>query len=319
MAALAGAIGGLASGAAGIASLFTGSKSGGGGGGPINPISPILFALLGIRTRISSKGKVKFETIEPGSRFSQKLDSAFNTGVFDQGLIGDVRDFLDPLPLDEREVAAREIFDSLPADLQSTLNVFDEIILPGAQELATTGFRTDIQPIIDQQQRRFERETIPQLREQFAGQTGTFSSDFLNAITNAGADLNTELGALQVELDEAAASRRASGIPILSQLQTGRLGLPISVGNDLFQAGQAFRQVDESLRPGARQLNLLQLLGQQGSPSNLGFVANQGQPSQTSQILQGLSSIIPNTFSAFGGLGSNLGIGGGPGNQGIFG
>src|SRR5690606_5455272 len=162
--------------------------------------------------------------------------------------------------------------------------------------------------------RNFQMETLPGLREQFLGQTGSFSSDFLGSAAQAGAVMWTELGAIQAELDEAAAQRRATGLPVASQLALARQDLPIAVANSALDFGGRSRLAQEALRPGGRVLDVLGLLGGMGAPSNMGFVGSGVFPSQTSQLLAGLGQAAPG-FAAAGnllaGLGKNNSGGGG--------
>ena len=96
-------------------------------------------------------------------------------------------------------------------------------------------------------------------------------------------------GALDSSLNESAAARRASGLPMLASTTTSRAQLPLTFGQDVINAGAANRLTDESLRPGSRTLNtLLQLTGG-SAPGNLGYVAQGQLPSATTSLASGLA------------------------------
>lgn len=129
-------------------------------------------------------------------------------------------------------------------------------LLPDAfsnlREGLNTGFRVDLDPIRQAALRQFENQTIPGIAEQFAGTTGVNSSDFGRALAGSAADINIDLGALQVGADEAAAARRtqfgrfAPGAGI--QLAGGATALATEqAAFDAFLRGQL-----ESIRPGSR-------------------------------------------------------------------
>jgi hypothetical protein len=137
---------------------------------------------------------------------------------------------------------------------QSGLDLFNQQGLPALQELLGTGFRTDVDPIRQEELRRFRRETVPGIAEQFAGQTGTFSTDFLSAVTNAGADISSQIGALQTQLDEAASGRRAEA------LLGGGLSAPAEFGAAQSTLGEQLRLQEQGATEGGQALALLQAL-----------------------------------------------------------
>lgn len=116
-------------------------------------------------------------------------------------------------------------------------------LVGGIEEAGQTGFRTDLDPIIAQSLRLFETELVPQIQQGFANQgLGPFSSDLGLALSGAGADIATNLGALQVEADEAAADRRLSA-----------LGLTPGAFGDI-------ASLETALDPSSNLLNLIQIL-----------------------------------------------------------
>lgn len=130
-------------------------------------------------------------------------------------------------------------------------------LIPYGEDLAGTGFRTDIQPAEDYALRLLEREMVPELAERFgANITG---SGFQNALLGAAGDVASELGSLQVALDEAAASRRLQALQsgTVQNLFTAPLNLTTGFLTAGAQAGEAYRQAAESSRPGARLLGYM--------------------------------------------------------------
>jgi hypothetical protein len=80
-------------------------------------------------------------------------------------------------------------------------------------ELARTGFKTDIGPAVELSRMLFEDEFIPGALEQF-GMSGLDAgdSDVQSALLREGSRRATELGALDIDLSEAAAQRRLLGL-----------------------------------------------------------------------------------------------------------
>jgi len=135
-------------------------------------------------------------------------------------------------------------------------NIFQSVLGPGQQALGeslSTGFRTDIQPIVDVERRRFERETVPGLAEQFAGLTGGFSSDFRNSLLNASTDLGVNLGGQQAALDEAASGRRLAALTAAPAGAAALTQLPFAAANAGLGLGAQIQE-DQFLSSPAAQL-----------------------------------------------------------------
>ena len=122
-------------------------------------------------------------------------------------------------------------------------------VRPTLEEGLKTGFRTDMDPIITEAQRIYREETMPQIAQQYAGQTGAFSSDFLAANTRAGGVMGSQLGALQAQMDEAASNRRAGLLPMA--------GLPAELADLGLGVGGLYELL---ATPGGQQATLLQML-----------------------------------------------------------
>ena len=288
--------------AGGLSSLFGGGdRPGVASFAATNPAAQFLASLFGGGFGTENNAP-SFEAYKPG----QSYELIYPTSIFGSEQRQAIKDWLTPLGFSPIEQQAMDLFgEDVGSTYEGTTDFFDQFIMPTAQQLITDGFRTDIDPIRELMQRNFQMETLPGLREQFLGQTGSFSSDFLGSAAQAGADMWTELGAIQAELDEAAAQRRATGLPVASQLALARQDLPIAVANSALDFGGRSRLAQEALRPGGRVLDVLGLLGGMGAPSNMGFVGSGVFPSQTSQLLAGLGQAAPG-FAAAGNLLSGL-------------
>ena len=128
------------------------------------------------------------------------------------------------------------------------------------QEGLQTGFKPDLQPIIDEASRAFFGEIVPQLGQSNVALqegVGPFSTDLQSNLLNAGGTLASQLGALEVQNQNLAGDRRGE-----------LLGLSPLVTNTLFNAGtDAGRNtldLGEQLAlqgtTGGRQATLLQAL-----------------------------------------------------------
>jgi hypothetical protein len=162
--------------------------------------------------------------------------------------------------------------------LDQMINLFDQSILPGLEELVGTGFRTDATPIAEQMLRQFQQETIPGLAEQYSflgGGGSTLSSDFGAAASRAGGDIFSNIGGLQTQLDEAASGRRMEGMELASILGSERVAAPL-------EAAGAIRAEELAARPGGQLLSFLeQLMGIEREPVLQGNYA-QGSSSGSS-------------------------------------
>lgn len=141
---------------------------------------------------------------------------------------------------EESEPLFREVQDLLTGPIRDPL-----------LELLSTGFRTDIAPIVAGEQYRLANETAPGLAERFSG--ALQGSGFANSLAQAGEDLGMYLGEKQVELDEAASGRRVQGLNMAPGLFTAPLDLQTGYAQAMGAAGDRWL----ARHPGARQLGAL--------------------------------------------------------------
>ncbi len=136
--------------------------------------------------------------------------------------------------------------------LDSFSQMYEALVGPGAgaiKEGLETGFRTDIQPIVDVEKRRFQRETVPQLMEQFAGLTGGFSSATSSGLAQAAADLGVTLGGQQAQLDESANARRMQALQFGPAAASAISSFPINAANDFLGLGAQIQEDQFLSRP----------------------------------------------------------------------
>ncbi len=193
------------------------------------------------------------------------------------------------------ELARNEI--ATPENIRGSFSQFQESaggISEALREGLATGFRTDVDPIIERARRSLFQETIPDITEQFAGSSGIASSDFGRALANAGRDLELDLGTLQVDADEAAAGRRSQLLPVAGDISAKLLATPTLFGSDLAGLEEIFRTQEEDTAPGAKLLENLFRFSELDQES--GSVTKQKKPSVLggiASILGGVSSFIP--------------------------
>jgi hypothetical protein len=200
-----------------------------------------------------------------------------------------------------------------PETFQPTLDLFAQDILPGARELARTGLPTDLSPIIAQRKRAFKEDFLPSLAERVSP---TFSG-FGELGAREASRLSTELGQLQVGLSEAAAHRRAAGLPLAAQLGAAGAALPGNIITDLLGLGGALRQT------GPERSIVDLFLELSGLPIQAGFgtVTSDTSTDKFLKGSQGFSNIFSSLFpGGVGGGSSNSlpGGGGGPSSGGGF-
>lgn len=156
------------------------------------------------------------------------------------------------------------------------------------QEGLQTGFKPDLQPVIDQASRAFFNEIVPQLGQSNVALqegVGPFSTDLSGQLVKAGSGLATNLGALETQLQNDAGQRRAE-LAALSGTFAGNLsGVPQGAASGALQLGE--EQVLAGTL-GGRQAQLLQLLaGLQPGGTGVRGAAEQEQSSKGGGVFSG--------------------------------
>ena len=129
-----------------------------------------------------------------------------------------------------------------------------------------SGFRTDMQPIIEAEKRRFSRETVPGLMEQYAGLTGGFSSATSSGLANAASDLGISLGSQQAQFDEAASNRRLQSMSVAPSIA----GMPFGLGSQALGLGSQIQEDQYLSRPEIQLMRTLSNLFSFSPPSSGG-------------------------------------------------
>lgn len=243
------------------------SEVGGGGGGSTSSsqqfptslaLAPfILGEAFGLNTRVQKKGGLSFTRGSGDDLFTGQVFSP-GGGTFDA-----LRDLTQPI--DTRIISGTNLVDAFGNEglrgAGNAINLFNNTLLPGATELAQTGFRTNIDPFVAQAQQRFRDDFLPTAASQF-GSLGLDpgDSDFGAAIARESGRISTELGALDVGLAENAANRRAQGIPLGAELAQGAALLPLNLGRDLFGFEQAAQQAERASSPGGQLMDFINMI-----------------------------------------------------------
>jgi hypothetical protein len=179
-------------------------------------------------------------------------------------------------------------------------------IIPIAQDLAQTGFKTDIQPAIDLAKLLFTQDFLPEAANYFSGITGLGSSDFGAAVAREAQRSATELAALDIQLSEAAAGRRVQGIPLLASAAVAPTSFGLNVASDIGNLGEAYRLRRESTRPGARLFGALQTLTNLETSQRF-FQPGYPLTSEYAGQMGNYAAAIPGLLSGVGGLVTGLG------------
>jgi len=257
-----------------------------------NPYTGVLLNLFGIGAGTGRGGVM----VAPGV-------FGFADPLFQPSDFNKLRDLLEPIGDYGLVENVEDLVAKTFGNVGSVTDFLRNTLQPAAEELARTGFRTDISPIREQALRQLKRETIPGIAEQYAGITGGFSSDFLNSITQAAGDVETQLGSLQTGLDEAAAQRRLQGLPLSALLSSSQVALPLAFGSDFLNILAQVQNAERQQQPG---FNFLQGLG---AILNLAPQQSIIQSQPTMSSLESTLRTLASTFagSAGTGLGQSAG------------
>jgi hypothetical protein len=224
----------------------------------------------------------------------------FQTGTSAfEGLPDSIRDFaFNPLPLSGLEQGARSLAESV---LGFAPEITQQLrgLVPGALDLANTGFRTPIQPAVDFATNVFREDLLPQLLERAGG--GLASSSFLDSSMEQARRLAIELGVQDIGLQESASARRVQGLPLAANLIGASAALPINIAGDLARLGSSFRSQEEEQR--SRALNVFAQLAGLGQSPGLqiltgGFPTTDSTAGTLGALAEGVPAIV-NSFAGF--------------------
>jgi hypothetical protein len=199
---------------------------------------------------------------------------------------GDIEDYLtNPLKLTQLEKRERQLFEESEPLFREIQQLLTGPIRDPLLQLLDHGFKTDIDPIIAAENRRFFNETIPGVAERYAGSLD--SSGFENALAQSAEDMGIYLGEREYDANEAAAGRRMQGLQMAPNLFTAPLDLQHGFATAMGAAGQRNRERRESVRPGFRQLQAFPSLA--GVEQGQGFFLPGYQPGAGAQGYGNLS------------------------------
>lgn len=252
-----------------------------------NPFAGVLANLAGLQVRATRQGFVIDSDQDAGFNFAGPVvGPRAGEGISGPGgaRFDPISDFLlNPLQIGALGETAREFADvsaapSLADFLRTSGTISDTI-----REALTTGFRTDVAPIAAEARRQFFGSTVPDIAERFAGTAGISSGDFGRNLTTAAGDLESRLGSLQTELDEAASGRRLAASQFAPNAALITASGPAALAGEFARVEELFRTQEEATRPGARILDFILAAG----GTNLGTTAQQEAegPSTASQII----------------------------------
>jgi len=126
-----------------------------------------------------------------------------------------------------------------------------------------TGFKPDLQPVIDEAMRGFFNDMVPQMGQSNVAMqegVGPFSTDLSGQITGGGADIASQLGALEVQNQNLAADRRGEMLGLSPLITDAMMNFGPNAGRNMMDLGEQFAL--QGTR-GGRQATLLQLLAGQ--------------------------------------------------------
>lgn len=163
---------------------------------------------------------------------------------------------------------------------------YQNTLRPMLTQMSATGMPTDISSIIAQRKDSFFNDLMPQLRERYIGQTGTFGTDFLNDALTQGRRLETEIAPLQVQADESAKARMLSAAPLLSQYGITYAGLPSALTNDWYTAML-------KSNPSTRAIDTLTTIGQLAGQGQYIQQGNNPYGNSGASSISALASALP--------------------------
>ena len=152
-------------------------------------------------------------------------------------------------------------------------------IAPSFAEGLETGFKPDLQPVIDEASRAFFSDIVPQLGQNNVALqegVGPFSSDLSGQLVNAGGALASQLGALEVENQNRAGDRRGELLGLSSLITDQLFNSSVNAGRNQLDLGE---QLASQGTVGGRQATFLSFLNQlmSGSPIQASASSNQAK------------------------------------------
>lgn len=272
-----------------------------------DPLGAQLAGLAGQQGYMSPAG---FRPVYPGVETNQPqlwqwMQSQPNAGqasptLFDYSNMQKIVDFLQ----NPQEIGAAGVFarsDEGPMGLSELERMYQDYVT-GSQatqgallEGLETGFKTDVEPIREAAMYQLMNETMPALAEGFAGTAGLASSDFARSLAEAGAGMETELGALETGLQENAAARRTEIAQAMPSLAATMLMTPSAWASGLAGTEAEMRQQEEMASEGGRLYqSFLTMMGL--DPGAYTYVQTEAEPSRMEkfgQVMQGIGSLGP--------------------------
>lgn len=259
-----------------------------------NPLDLAFSGLFGQRFKYDAN-KGGFRVQRPDGE--QPVGGGFSGQIFSPEMFGSLLDQLQPVDQSIFSQMATENLQGANNLFGSTIDLFQNQLLPSAQNIANTGLPTNLDPIIAQSMNLFNQEIVPELANQFGflggGGQNILSGDFGAALAREGGNIATDLGALQVDLDEASAGRQLEGLNLAGQFgqilpELGQLSaaFPAALGSDILALDEQNFDLSLLQTEGGQLMNLLNnlvgitqpdpILGQvssgDGSSTNVGVL-----------------------------------------------
>ena len=152
-------------------------------------------------------------------------------------------------------------------------------IAPTFAEGLQTGFKPDLQPVIDEASRAFFSDIVPQLGQNNVALqegVGPFSTDLSSSLVNAGGALASQLGSLEVQNQNLAGDRRNDLLGLSGLITDQLFNSSTNAGRNTLDLGE---QLAQQGTLGGRQASLLSFLNQlmSGGPIQASSSSNQSK------------------------------------------
>ncbi len=241
-------------------------------GGDLNPLSGMFGGLDSMMSKIPGLGGL-FGGKDAQSPEDQALERVSSLMKFSPSALGLGRGgALNPFDLVSNitDLANPNINPGIGAGLQGLLGgqVGGQIanalltggVAPTLAEGLETGFKPDLQPVINEASRSFFSEIVPQLGQSNVALqegVGPFSTDLSSQLTGAGATLASQLGSLEVENQNRAADRRGEFLGLSNLITDQLFNASTNAGRNQLDLGEQLASLGTV---GGRQATLLQML-----------------------------------------------------------